>query len=475
MTSASRDAGSFRDPRGYIYEFEGRILRSVNPAAAEDYRALRDTGLLAELTARGLLLPATECELGSVPLPRPSPVHLIEHPRLPIISYPYEWCFAAHRAAALLHLDLHLAALERGFTLSDASAYNVQFLGSRPVFIDLLSLRPYHPGEMWTGHRQFCMQFLNPLLLEAKLGISPQGWFRGQIEGIDPVDLARLLRWWHRFSWTILAHVVLQARFQKRGRSSDKQAVAGLKRAQLPLAAFRNMLLSLRGYIAGLKRSGASTTWSDYASNTSYATGETEEKRRFVAGMVSAVKPGKVIDLGCNTGEYSALALASGAGMVFGFDFDLGALDQAFARAQSHNLAFLPLWLDAANPSPDQGWAQRERKGFAARAKADALLALAVLHHLAIGRNIPLPDAVDWLIDMAPQGVIEFVPKSDPMVQRLLALRADIFTDYDEPSFIAAVERRARIQATKALSEGGRLLLWYERIDPSGDMPGKNP
>lgn len=468
MTFAVRDSGSFRDPSGHVYECDGRILRSVNPVAADSYRALRDSGMLEALSAQGLLLPAVERDPASVMLSDASPEYLLEHPRVPFISYPYEWCFAAHRAAALLHLDLHLAALRGGFTLSDASAYNVQFQGPRPVFIDLLSLRPYRPGEIWAGHRQFCMQFLNPLLLEAKLGINPQAWFRGQPEGIDPVDLAKLLRWRHLLSFTVLAHVVLQARFQAKSVTIDQRTTASLKRAQLPAVAFKNMLLSLRSYIAGLNRPAGRTVWADYAGNTSYSAQEADQKRRLVAEMVAVVKPATLIDLGCNTGDYAALALANGAESVIGFDFDLGALDQAFARAKREKLNFLPLWLDAANPSPDQGWGQRERKGFASRAKADALLALALIHHLIIGRNIPMVDAVDWLIDMAPQGIIEFVPKGDPMVRRLLALREDIFSDYDEAAFRAAIERRAQIRRLETLSEGGRLLVWYERRGDDG-------
>jgi ribosomal protein L11 methylase PrmA len=460
VTSALRDAGSFRDPSGYVYHHEGRVFRTVNGAAVNAYRALESSGLLKSLVDRGLLLGADICDPAALPLDGDKPALLLEHPRLPFISHPYEWCFAAHRAAALAHLDLHLAALAAGFTLSDASAYNIQFIGPKPVFIDHLSLRPYQSGEIWAGHRQFCMQFLNPLVLEAKLGISPRPWFRGALEGIDPADLAKLLGWRHCLSWALLAHVFLQARFQSGALS--KGADAKLRDTRLPLNALKNMLQSLRSYIAGLKKPGTATVWSDYADNTSYTDTETTTKRRFVSAMVSAIKPARIIDLGCNTGAYSELALSCGAGTVLGFDFDTGALDQAFQRATQKNLSFLPLWLDAANPSPDQGWGQAERKGFAARARADGLLALALLHHLVIGRNIPMDDAVGWLMAMAPQGIIEFVPKSDPMVQRLLSLREDIFPDYVEDAFRAAILRRGRIRQEEHVAAGGRLLLWYD-------------
>ena len=223
------------------------------------------------------------------------------------------------------------------------------------------------------------------------------------------------------------------------------------------------MLLGLRHFIEGCSLPGKKTVWSDYADNNSYADDEARSKRAFVGAMVEGVGPGVLIDLGCNSGDYSVAALEAGARSVIGFDFDFGALEVAVHRAEQQNLPFLPLWLDAANPSPSQGWGQAERKGLKERASADALIALAFIHHIVIGRNIPLDMAVDWIVDMAPQGVIEFPPKSDPMVQRLLSQREDIFPDYTEEAFRAVLARRARVVREEHLSENGRLLVWYDR------------
>ena len=154
-------------------------------------------------------------------------------------------------------------------------------------------------------------------------------------------------------------------------------------------------------------------------------------------------------DIGCNTGDYAKAALESGAGYAVGFDFDQGALDAAFARAESEGLNFLPLFLDLANPTPSQGWAERERRGLTDRASADAILALALVHHLAIGRNVPLEEVVAWLVGLAPNGIVEFVPKSDPMVQRLLRLREDIFDDYSEETFSQHLQARAKDRASR--------------------------
>lgn len=459
--SLARDPGSFRDPGGAIFAGGGRILRRIAPAAAEAYRAARDGGLYRDLVQRGLLLPLAEVEPAAASVAGDGAAAVLEHPRLDLVSYPYEWSFAAHRRAALLHLDVHLAALEAGFNLSDATAYNVQFRGPRPVFIDHLSFRPYRDGEIWAGHRQFCMQFLNPLLMHAVVGVRPNAWFRGALEGIAPEDMAPLLprRAW--LSWTLLSHVMLQALLQR--RSARPGAAAAATPRRLPLTSLKAILAGLRAYIAKLAPRNAATEWSGYAKSNSYCAEDASLKRAFVAEMAGMVKPRMLWDLGCNTGDYSAVALDAGAESVVGWDYDHGALDQAFHRAESEKLRFLPLWLDAANPSPSQGWAQHERKGFAERSNADALIALAFIHHIVIGRNVPLGEAVGWLVGLAPTGVIEFPTRADPMVARLLRFRDIPFDDYTEESFMAQVGARARVVRRQTIGSGTRTLVWFDR------------
>ncbi len=462
MSAIQVDQGSFRDPSGRVFHLGQRILRTVMPSAGEAYSALRDSETLKFLVDRGWLLPATEVAQDALAGVEDGAAYVLEHPRIPYISYPYEWSFSLLRAAALLQLDMHLEALERGFTLSDSTAYNVQFNGPEPVFIDHLSLRPYREGEVWTGHRQFCMQFLNPLVLWSKLGMEPNHWFRGNLEGISPEDTARLLPLSKRLNMTLLSHITMQAALQN--RSVAKPIKAGRHRTtSLPKSAFKGMLMQLRNYIAGLEAPGGTTVWGDYAHNTSYSSLQAVEKAEFVKEMVASVKPQVLFDLGCNSGDYSVASLEAGAQKVIGFDFDHGALELAYARAKADKLDFLPLWLDAANPSPSQGWGQGERKGLQERANAEALVALAFIHHIVIGRNVRLDMCLDWLIGLAPAGVIEFPSKSDPMVQTLLSQREDIFTDYTEENFCRLIAKRARIVKQKHLGEGGRLLIWYDR------------
>jgi ribosomal protein L11 methylase PrmA len=462
VNEARPDAGSYRDPSGRVFVLEDRVLRTVAPRAAADFEFVRSTGVLQSLIAEGSVIAEEPVAPSQLPRGFNDARYVLQHPKLPFISYPYEWCFTALKRAALLHLDIQIRCLQQNVTLSDASAYNIQFLGPKPIFIDSLSFRRYHDGEFWIGHKQFCEQFLNPLLIRALLGVPHNAWYRGGLEGIPTTDLNRILPLRRKLSWNVLTNVVMQASFQ--GSATGGHHAEMPAGARFPRTALQRMLDRLRKWISGLLPADrGKTVWGDYAHQTSYAAEETDRKRALVAEFAASVRPRMIWDIGCNTGDYAKAALETGAGYAVGFDFDQGALDAAFVRAESESLSFLPLFLDLANPTPSQGWGERERRGLTDRASADAILALALLHHLAIGRNIPLEEVVGWLVGLAPHGVIEFVPKSDPMVRRLLRMREDIFDDYTEQAFIGHLQSQARVVRSVTVSQTDRKLFWFSR------------
>lgn len=284
------------------------------------------------------------------------------------------------------------------------------------------------------------------------------------MEGIPTKDFAALLSFRDKFSWNVMSHVVLPEKFQAGARQKDSESLEKAKRRRLPKSAFRGMLMGLRHWVAGLSpKKGGRTAWQTYSVENTYSDEETQAKLDFVKKFAAAAKPSLLWDMGCNTGVFSQAALSAGAKEVIGFDFDHGALEAAYQRASDENLLFQPLFLDAANPSPSQGWLDRERKGLNERADAKALLALAFIHHLVIGRNIPMAEAVGWLVGLAPQGIIEFVEKSDPTVERMLQFREDIFFDYCRRSFLSALDPLAEIVEQKEITQDGRLLVWYRR------------
>lgn len=458
-----RDGGSFRDPAGHVYLTNGRVLRSVSSAGAADYEFVRDTGFLPAQISENRVIGVTE--VAPDILDGVADCHYaLEHPALPFISYPYEWCFSALQAAALLQLDLMIAALELDVMLSDASAYNVQFRGAAPVFIDILSFRPYRDGEYWAGHQQFCNQFLNPLLLTALGGVGFNAWYRGNLEGIPSQDLNNLLPWFRKLSWRVMTHVTLPVRLQSGTRQKTATRLDSAASRRLPRASLGHLVKGMHNWISALSPpAGKRSTWSAYESDNSYDGDATRTKQDFTRRFAAAVKPPILWDIGCNTGLYAETALEAGAGQAIGFDTDPGAVETAFARVAKSRIPFLPLILDAADPSPGQGWRGHERKSLQDRADADGLIAYAVVHHLSIGRNIPLVEVISWLIGLAPQGVIEFVEKSDPMVRHMLRLRDDIFHDYGREAFMAAIQQNADIVETCEVIENQRVLVWYRR------------
>ena len=467
-TRPTRVGGSFRDPSGHVYRQGNRIFRTVTKAGKEQFDFVRRSGLFDLLMQDGRLLPF---ELIDEPLLSDgydeSVSYVLEVPKLAFVSFPYEWPFPALKAAALLHVDIQLTALDHNVTLSDASAYNIQFIGATPTFIDHLSFRKYEQGEMWAGHRQFCEQFLSPLLLRSLFGIPHNAWYRGNLEGISVVELSRLLTWRHYLKKNLLTHIVLQSWLQRstastlQGQGLDKATV---REGSIPVQTYRKLLTGLRNWISGIEPLQISkSTWQDYAKDNSYQAAELGGKEAFVRDFAAQHRPRQLWDFGCNAGVFAKAALEGGAEYVVGFDFDQGALDGCYAEARKNQLPIQSIVMDMANVSPDQGWMGIEREGFGARRSADALVALAVVHHLAISRNIPFGELLDWLVDLAPCGIIEFVPKTDPMVQKLLALRADIFEDYTWGFFTDRIARKARIDRVLQVGQHGRTLVSYIR------------
>jgi ribosomal protein L11 methylase PrmA len=428
--------GSFRDPSGFVYRSGGVLLRQVNPTAAADYDALRASGLYDALTERGWLVSHEE-----VPNPEGSGAYRTLRPvEVPYVSYPYEWCFSQLKEAARLTLDLQMEALTHGLSLKDASAYNVQFVGRRPVHIDTLSFTRYEDGAPWVAYRQFCQQFLGPLALMTYTDARARHLLVHYLDGL-PIDLvSRLLPARTRLRYGLLAHIHLHAASQRRHQDSGARArPATIPR--LSKSALVALVRSLKGAVEACTGPAGATEWTDYYDATSYSAEAMEAKAQIVRRLVDAVagRGGLLHDLGANTGRFSRL-LAGPGRYVVAHDIDERAVDRHYRSLQSDGLDdILPLCLDLANPSPGTGWAHEERLAAAERMAGGTVIALALVHHLAIGLNVPLPRIVAFLARIARAAVVEFVPKGDPQVARLLATRADVFPDYTLDAFERAL------------------------------------
>ena len=455
------EPGSFKDADGRVFYAGDKVYRSLSEAAAERMRALEADGRLAALVEAGLVVPSRLVGAANVGLdPAEVGGTVVEHARVGIITYPFEWPFALLRDAALVTLDVIERCLAFDFTLKDATPYNIALYQGRPVLIDLLSIERYETGAPWVGYAQFCREFLFPLLLAAHKGVAFHELFRGSLNGISLEVADGLFSLADALKPGVLKHVKLQAKLQRSFRKSEFDAKRSFRESRFGKQLIVANLNALRNVLAKLAPHDRDTAWIDYTDTHSYSTDEEAVKRAFVEAMLEAVAPVRVVDLGCNTGEYSRLA-AKTARDVVALDSDTACIDGLYRACRRDGIVnIVPVVADLLNPSPAMGWMLAERASLFGRIRADAFLALALVHHIAIGGNVPLPAIVAALAELAPAGVVEWVDKSDPMVETLLRNRKDVFNHYRWDDFRQALEARFEIVETAEIGGGRRRLCW---------------
>ena len=451
--------GSFRDPAGKIYYDNDRVLRKLTPLGIQRFSDLRDSNIISKSIEKGFLINTKEIYNEK----KSNDELFLEHEKIPYISYPYEWSFSQLKDAAIFHLDFQIFLLKNNATLIDASAYNIQFVGTKLKFIDVLSIQKYREGEHWIAHKQFCQNFLNPLILKSKKGIKFNNWFKGNLEGIETGELNNLLSIFDKFSYNIFAHVHLLNKFDEKYKSKKSLKPTIKNKKKIPKKNLVAILSQLRKFILGIQDYKSISTWDDYSTNNSYSIDEKENKKNCVAQFCKKNSFKLIADLGCNDGEYSILSLNNGSKKVIGFDFDINAINQAYINAKNKKLDFLPLYFDATNPSSNIGWYQKERKGFIERSNFNAIIALAFEHHLAIAKNIPLKDVINWLVSLAPTGLIEFVPKEDETIQKMLELKGDIFPEYTEKKFEEHLLTVSEIVSKTIVSNSKRTIYEFKK------------
>ncbi|MFC2162428.1 SAM-dependent methyltransferase [Candidatus Altiarchaeota archaeon] len=420
--------GSFRDPSGIVYTDDGMLFRQVNKSYQGDYSLLMDSGLYEELTCRGLLIPHEEVD--AEPLDPVIHYKTIRPEPLSFISYPYEWCFSQLKDAALATLELMKAALAHGMVLKDASAFNIQFRGMKPVLMDTLSFEAYVEGEPWIAYRQFCQHFLAPLALMAKVDVRLNGMLRQHIDGI-PLDLAsRLLPKKTFLSLGLASHIHLHAKSQLRYGARRGGKIKSVRKHAL-----LGLIDSLESTVSSLKWSPGNTSWADYYSDVNYDDASMKQKTDAVKRFIDEVAPATCWDLGANTGRFSRLATGRGIDTL-SMDVDPSCVESNYlASVKAEDTCMHPLLTDLTNPSPSLGWDHGERDSLIGRGPCDLALVLALIHHLAIAGNLPFSRISSFLARVGRHMVIEYVPKTDSRAQLLLSRRKDIFYDYDLPGF----------------------------------------
>lgn len=450
---------SFRDPSGFIFRRKGTIFRQINTVYEPHYRRFVDSGLRQELLEGGLLLPYQEqtLEAGMT-----SDAWLVLEPEtVELISYPWEWSFSQRKDAALVTLEIARRARQKGMVLKDANAFNMQFHRGKPVLIDHLSFEIIEEGEPWVAYHQFCEQFLAPLALMALVDVRLGSMLRSHTGGI-PLDLASmLLPSSTKLKLGLLAHIHGHA------KARSGEGGKGGASAKMSETAHAALLDNLQTTVSSLTWKPSGTVWGDYYDNTNYSNEAMDEKKRMVRGLLETMEfaPATCWDLGANTGEFSLLAAGLGIETT-AWDFDGAAVEKAYLAVKEKKIPnLLPLIQDFSNPTPRLGWDLSERDSFADRGPADVVLALALVHHLAIANNVPFRRIADWLSGLGRAAIVEFVPKSDSQVKRLLASRRDIFDHYDAASFEDAMGRFFDLVSKEPIPGTERTLYLFRRSE----------
>lgn len=424
---------SFRDPSGRLFWQDGNLYRTVTDRYIDTYQALKGSGLLDTLQAEKKIVAYKEHLPGVLPQCPKNAALILEPKILPFISYPYEWSFSQLKDAALLTLDLHIQALKKGFLLKDASAYNIQFLNGKPIFIDHLSFDPAEKYNIWPAYGQFCRHFLAPLVLMAKVDPRLNSLSMLHLDGI-PLPLARkLLPARKLLSFGLFVHFWCHARSQK--KYADKGHVVQ-KMGKLSARQMLNIAQSLMETVTRLKWQPKGTEWIEYYDHTNYSDAAMRTKIKIITQFIQKVpQPGMVWDVGGNTGDMSR-AVQAYADHVVCFDIDPAAVESNYLQVKKNKeTKILPLVMDFSNPSSDVGFASKERVSLNRRGKPDVAMVLALIHHLAISNNIPLNRLAAYLASLCHHLIIEFIPKQDSQVQRLLMSREDIFSEYTQEHF----------------------------------------
>lgn len=464
MSSSSRvDPASFRDPHSSVLLADDQVLRRLSPPAAEDWRRLREAVFFDRRVSAGDIVATEELDAADRPDVGDETTWqvVLRHDRIPFVSYPYEWCFSQLQDAGALHIDLLLEALAEKLTMKDGYAYNLQFNGAAPVFIDVGSFEAYGGGP-WAGYRQFCQTVLFPLLLQAHRNVTFRPLLRGQVNGIEPAQMRALVGAGNLTRAGVLKHVVLHsavdARSANKGVGSratgEKLRDSGFSDA-VALAAARNIGTLVRR----LRWKPGESHWTTYRQTSTYTDEERDQKAAFVAEALARQRSRLVLDLGCNDGTFARLAQEH-ADYVVAVDGDEQTIDALYRELREEgNRTILPLVIDVTDPSPAIGWRSRERVSFLDRARPDAVLALALVHHLAIGANVPLPEVVSWLHGFGGRLVVEYVEPTDPMARRLLANKPQgLFPGYRREVFEELLAARYRVEQQVTLAGGTRTL-----------------
>tara|TARA_B100001750_G_C15510570_1_gene603353 strand:+ start:312 stop:1664 length:1353 start_codon:yes stop_codon:yes gene_type:complete len=447
----NRDPSSFRDPSGYIFFERGEIFRTINQSYAKNYDLLMNCGLYDDLVKKGMLVSHKEVKSNDT-------YKTIQPELIKVISYPYEWSFEQLKDVALCLLEIQKISMNFGMTLKDATPFNFQFISNAPILIDTLSFETYTEGQLWKPYQQFCETILSPLLLakhvDPKL-LSTMSVFK---EGIPLKITSKMLPFKTKFMLSTALNIHAHARSQKKYAKKDTKIGKKLSKNSII-----GIIDNLESLVKGISISNEKTIWSEYYEETNYTDDSFQQKQSIIRKCLKKIKPSVVLDLGSNTGIFAEIAQEF-TEHVIACDNDHGAINKLYNKCKKEKSSILPLVLDITNPSPNIGWMNNERSGFFKRVNTDVVFALAIIHHISISNNIPFEKIAEFFASITTNLIIEFVPKSDSQIQKMLLTREDIFNKYTQENFEKEMLEYFSIQEIFKIDDSKRIIYYFKRL-----------
>ena len=456
-----REKSSFRDNKATVFFSSGRIFRKVIKNLNLDYDKLLSSKFFIEnknqIVSTKIL---TIHDLNELNLKEDKEVVWLEHEKLENIIYPYELTFDQLKDYSIFFLNLYLSALKNSYDIIDASAYNIQLKNNLPIFIDLGSFTDYQGGTHIIWHKQFCENFLAPLLIKSKASINFNDFFKANIDGIDLKIASKILPLSTWFNYNILINIHLQSYLSSKISSSTKLNIAGKKNLNIRQKIF--IAENLKKTISKLSAKKTSY-WSSYSKVNSYSDDDYEKKSKIISNFIKNEKIYSLIDLGCNDGYFSKISFNSGVKKIVGVDYDLDSLNDAYLKFKSTSENFSAIYQNFTNTSPDMGWMGEERKSFLKRFKNkfDGMICLAFIHHICVGNNVPLSQFIDYIGNFSKNILLEFVSNEDQMVKNLSINKKNLMKNYTLENLKKIIKKNNTIISENQIT-ATRFLIHYK-------------
>ncbi len=453
----SKHASSYKDRDGFVFKYEEKYYRCIHVSYNDHYQWLMQSGLYNQLIKKKWLVPHEEItDTAKFNLPG---TKIILPQQIALITYPYEWSCAMWQDAALLTLNITKNAINKQLILKDATPFNIQFLNGAPIFIDTLSFEKYVEEQPWVAYRQFCECFLAPLLLQQYCTVDAGKFLIVYPNGIPLNILTTLLPKKAKWNLHTYLHIYLQANIKEKKEKNKVDNSTNFSKQKMLL-----LLNGLIGYVSKLHIKKTKTTWDDYYSETILSDVYLQEKTKLIKSFLASVSHSSIIDLGANDGHFSLL-FKNSKKQIVAVDGDANCINELYLKIRCQKITnILPVINTLHTPSPAIGWNNKERAAFDERIKGDVILALALVHHLAITCNVPFEFIANWLAAMGNYLLIEFVPKTDEKVKLLLQNRKDIFNEYTVENFQLVFSKTFQIILQEKITGTQRILYLMKKI-----------